>query len=208
MVNIKKVFISYSSSVACEYSRLSSLPVPEGRSDERRLYSQASSSDVVRVTGNLISVLEINKIRYQLGGPIDPNMADKMYESLQVLLVVLSHHYPTDRGGGGGGGKRPEKARQGRFVADYCFYGQSKERASVRSRLFRNAKFARVWRANEERFGEKKLLYAISGDKVISLWKSTSQTDFQTSNCYLGGLTLALELVLIFFASGWELSVY
>ena len=29
-------------------------------------------------------------------------MADKMYESLQVLLVVLSDHYPTDRRGGGG----------------------------------------------------------------------------------------------------------
>ena len=60
------------------------------------MFISYSSSDVAWVTENLTSVLKEHKIRYQLGGPIDQNMADKVYDrSLQVLLVVLSDKYPT-----------------------------------------------------------------------------------------------------------------
>ena len=65
-----------------------------GNPGGNKLFINYSSSDVAWVTGNLTTVLKEHKIRYQLGGPIDQNMADKVYDSsLQVFLVVLPDNY-------------------------------------------------------------------------------------------------------------------
>ena len=128
-----------------------------------------SSSDVAWVTENLTSVLEKHKIRYQLGGPIDQNMADKVDDSLQVFLVVLSDNYPTMnvcRKGGKtsvprrvGRGDLPliivsiDKIRTGRLIDLACL----------------GKKNLLKFEGHKEKEWDKKLLQAILGAKVVRL---------------------------------------
>ena len=129
-----------------------------------------SSSDVAWVTENLTSVLKEHKIRYQLGGPIDQNMADNVYDSsLQVFLVVLSDNYPTMnvcRKGGKtsvprrvGRGDLPliivyiDKIRTGRLIDLACL----------------GKKNLLKFEGHKEKEWDKKLLQAIVGAKVVRL---------------------------------------
>lgn len=125
-----------------------------------------SSSDVAWVTENLTSVLKEHKIRYQLGGPIDQNMADKVYDRLQVFLVVLSDNYPTmNVCRKGGKTSLPRRVARGDLPLSIVFIDKIRT-----GRLFDLACFGKQkllnFEGHKKKDWEKKLLQAIAGAKV------------------------------------------
>ena len=167
-----------------------------------------SSSGVAWVTENLTSVLKEHKIRYQLGGPIDQNMADKVYDSsLQVFLVVLSDNYPK-MNVCLKGGKTSVPRRVGRGDLPLIIVSIDKIRTG---RLFDLACLGKQnllkFEGHKKNDWEKKLLQAIVGAKVVRFWKSTSQTDFQASNFHFWVKHLLIWTPAYFNSSRGKLSV-
>ena len=129
-----------------------------------------SSSDVDWVTENLTSVLKGHKIRYQLGGPIDQNMADIVYNSsLQVFLVVLSDNYST-MNVCREGGKTNVLRRVGRGDLPLIIVSIDKIRTGRLSDLACLGKQNLLkFEGHKKKDWEKKLVQAIVGAKVVRL---------------------------------------
>ena len=134
-----------------------------------KLFISSSSSDVAWVTENLISVLEEHKISYQLGGPIDPTTADKVYDSLQVLLVVLSENYPTTVNVCRKGRKMSAPRKLGKGDSLLIIVSIDKVRKGRLSDLACLGKQILLeFEGNRKKDWAKKLLQAMPGEKVVS----------------------------------------